>query len=208
MEGTTQPPGRVGVAEGVPSLRLGLFGGTFDPPHLGHLIVAQDVAEALELNQLLFVPAGLPPHKQDRLLTPAPLRLEMVRALVAGNDTFGVSEVELGRAGPSYTVDTLRHFRHLHPQAEVFFVMGVDQAASFQEWHEPEEVAALAHLVVLSREGAESPEGNFMSTPVTRVDISSSAIRARVGMGRPIRQLVPESVRQIIESNRLYRAAS
>jgi nicotinate-nucleotide adenylyltransferase len=198
----------VGVAEGVPSLRLGLFGGTFDPPHLGHLIVAQDVAEALELNPLLFVPAGLPPHKQDRLLTPAPLRLEMVRALVAGNDTFGVSEVELGWAGPSYTVDTLRHFRHLHPQAEIFFVMGVDQAASLQEWHEPDQVAALAHLVVLSREGAESPEGNFMSTPVTRVDISSSAIRARVEEGRPIRQWVPDSVRQIIESNRLYRAAS
>lgn len=189
-------------------LRLGLFGGTFDPPHLGHLIVAQDVAEALELDRLLFVPAGLPPHKQDRLLTPAPLRLEMVQALVAGNDTFGVSEVELGRAGPSYTVDTLRHFSDLHTEAEIFFVMGMDQADSFQEWHEPEEVASLAHLVVLARDGAEVPEGEFRSVAVTRVDISSSAIRARVEEGRSIRQLVPEGVRQIIESNRLYRAAS
>ncbi len=191
----------------MPPLRLGLFGGTFDPPHLGHLIVAQDVAEALELDRLLFVPAGLPPHKQDQLLTPAPLRLEMVRTLAAGNDLFGVSEVEVDRPGPSFTVETLRRYSDLNPEAEIFWVMGVDQAATFQDWHQPEDVASLARLVVLAREGAEIPEGDFMTVPVTRLDISSSAIRARVRDGGSIRYLVPDGVRQIIESNRLYRAA-
>lgn len=189
-------------------LRLGLFGGSFDPPHMGHLVVAQDVAEALDLDRLLFVPAGKPPHKKDRSLAPAALRLEMVRALVAGDARFGVSEVELSRPGPSYTVDTLRHYRALHPGTELFFVMGADQAAMLESWHQPEAVRELARLVVMAREGTDSPSGDFVSAPVTRLDISSSAIRARIREGRPIRYLVPEVVRKIIESHRLYRVVS
>jgi nicotinate-nucleotide adenylyltransferase len=192
----------------VAPLRLGLLGGTFDPPHHGHLIVALDVAEALKLDRLLLIPAGQPPHKLDQPLTPAPLRVEMVRALLGGDSVLDVSEVEVRRSGPSYTVDTLRHIRELNPEAELFFVMGVDQAATFQDWHEPESVASLAHLVVLAREGVELPEGNFMTTPVTRVDVSSSVIRARVREGKTIRHLVPDGIRKIIESHRLYRAAS
>jgi nicotinate-nucleotide adenylyltransferase len=192
----------------VAPLRLGLMGGTFDPPHHGHLIVALDVAEALELDRLLLIPAGQPPHKLEQPLTPAPLRVEMARALLPGDGVLSVSEVEVGRSGPSYTVDTLRHFREFHPEAEIFFIMGVDQAATFQDWHEPDQVASLAHLVVLAREGVEVPPGEFLTTPVTRVDISSSAIRARVQEGKTIQHLVPDNVRQIIESNRLYRAAS
>lgn len=187
-------------------LRLGLFGGSFDPPHLGHLVVAQDVAEFLNLDRLIFLPAGNPPHKLDRSLAPAPLRVEMVRSLVARDARFGVSEVEVSRSGPSYTVDTLRHYRELHPEAELFFVMGADQAVTLDSWHEPGEVSALATLVVMARDGTEAPEGDFLSAPVTRLDISSSAIRARVRNGRPIRYLVPDTVREIIESNRLYRA--
>lgn len=187
-------------------LRLGLFGGSFDPPHLGHLVVAQDVAEFLNLDRLIFLPAGNPPHKLDRSLAPAPLRVEMVRSLAERDARFGVSEVEVSRAGPSYTVDTLRHYRELHPEAELFFVMGADQAVTLDSWHEPGEVSALATLVVMARDGTEAPEGDFLSAPVTRLDISSSAIRARVRNGRPIRYLVPDTVREIIESNRLYRA--
>lgn len=187
-------------------LRLGLFGGSFDPPHLGHLVVAQDVAEFLNLDRLILLPAGNPPHKLDRSLAPAPLRVEMVRSLVERDARFGVSEVEVSRSGPSYTVDTLRHYRELHPEAELFFVMGADQAVTLDSWHEPGEVSALATLVVMARDGTEAPEGDFLSAPVTRLDISSSAIRARVRNGRPIRYLVPDTVREIIESNRLYRA--
>lgn len=189
-------------------LRLGLFGGTFDPPHLGHLVVAQDVVEALRLDRLLFVPAGVPPHKTGMPVSPVPLRVEMVRIITAGNPLFGVSEVEAGRAGPSYTVDTLRHYRELHPDAELFFVLGADQAAAFDSWHEPEEVASLATVVVMARAGARGSPRDFRSVPVTRVDIAATDIRRRVLEGRSIRYLVPDGVRKIIDSNRLYRAQS
>ena len=189
-------------------LRLGLFGGTFDPPHLGHLIVAQDVVEVLGLDRLLFVPAGVPPHKTDRRISPAPFRLEMVRMITAGNETFGVSEVELGRGGPSYTVDTLRYYRDLHPAAEIFFILGADQAEAFDTWQEPNRVASLATLVVMARAGASVPAGAFASVPVTRVDVSATEIRRRVLDGRSIRYLVPDSIRQIIDRNRLYRTES
>jgi len=192
----------------VTPLRLGLFGGTFDPPHIGHLIVAQDVVEALGLDRLLFVPAGLPPHKADTVVSPAPLRLEMVRSIIVDNETFGVSEVELGRGGPSYTVDTLRHYRDLHPTAEIFFLIGADQAAALDTWQEPDRVAALATLVVMARDGASVPVGGFASVPVTRVDVSATEVRQRVLDGRSIRYLVPESVRKIIDRNRLYRTES
>jgi nicotinate-nucleotide adenylyltransferase len=203
----------------VPSLRLGLFGGTFDPPHFGHLIVAQEAAETLCLDRLLLVVAAVPPHKSGARMTAASTRLEMVKAAVAGNPLLGVSDVELRREGPSYTVDTLRHFRAEYPEAELVFLMGVDQLAEFHEWQEPEAVAALARLVVMGRDGVdpaalpplESPleEGvSFGDLAVTRVDISSTEIRKRVRDGCSVRYLVPREVHTIIESNRLYQEGS
>ncbi len=210
----------------MPPLRLGLFGGTFDPPHLGHLVVAQDVVEALELDRLLFVVSAVPPHKPAGRLSAAPLRLAMARAAVAGHAALGVSDVELERKGVSYTVDTLRHYRGLHPDAELFFLMGADQAAEFGEWREPGTVAHLARLVVMAREGADpvrltpvvvpsqgSAPGEpgpgvrveFLRIPVTRVDISSSGLRQRVQEGRSIRFLVTPQVEEIIKAHRLYR---
>lgn len=192
----------------MPALRLGLFGGTFDPPHVGHLLVAQDVAERLRLDRLVFVPARIPPHKQDDLLSPAPLRLEMVRALIRGNELFRVSEVELSREGPSWTVDTLRHYRDLNPDTELFLLVGADQARSFDSWRNPEEVAELATVVVMEREGTGASREEFLFVPVTRIDLSSTDIRARARQDRPIRYLVPDAVREIIERNRLYRVQS
>ena len=203
----------------MPPLRLGLFGGTFDPPHIGHLLVAQDVVEGLALDRLLFVPAGIPPHKEREDLTPAPIRLQMVKAAVQGNDTLGVSEVELGREGPSFTVDTLRHFRGMHPDGDLFFLMGADQVTEFQDWQDPEDVAELATLVAFTRDGAapstlssktltSGAEVNFKQMPVTRIDISSTDIRERVEHGRSIQYLVPDDVRRIIESHRLYRSVT
>jgi len=171
-------------------------------------VVAQDVVEGLQLDRLLFVPAGVPPHKLGREISPAEIRLEMVRALTAGNQAFEVSDAELSRVGPSYTVDTLAYFRRLYPNAEIFFVLGADQAAAFDTWREPEKVAALANLVVLAREGIQVPEEEFVPVPVTRLDISATGIRERVREGRSIRYLVPDEVRKIIEGNRLYRARS
>ena len=203
----------------MPSLRLGLFGGTFDPPHFGHLIVAQEVVERLSLDRLLFLVAGRPPHKLGEILSPSSLRVEMAQAAVAGNPSFDVSEIELDREGPTYTVDTLRHFRGTYPDAELFFLLGADQLAEFHEWHEPEEIAQLASVVAVGRDGVDprdlSPVGFgpggeliFLSPRVTRVDISSSEVRDRVRAGRSIRYLVPETVKRIIETHRLYRSIS
>jgi nicotinate-nucleotide adenylyltransferase len=203
----------------VPPFRLGLFGGTFDPPHFGHLIAAQDAAEQLSLDRLLFVVAALPPHKVGEDLAPAATRLRMVEAAVARNHLLGVSDVELTREGPSYTVDTLRHYRTERPEAELVFLMGVDQLAEFHEWQEPEAVGHLATLVAMARNGIDpealppldAPLGakvDFRRILVTRVDISSTDVRRRVRSGRSIRYLVPRDVRTIIESDRLYQDGS
>jgi nicotinate-nucleotide adenylyltransferase len=217
----------------VAPLRLGLFGGTFDPPHLGHLVVAQDALERLGLDRLLFVVAGLPPHKLGERLSPASIRLEMVRAAVRGNPAFEVSAVEMDQAGPTYTVDTLRRFRSMHPEAHMFFLMGADQLAEFPEWKEPETVAALATVVAMTREGsggewgsggresmsggqgsvvgagpAAGLAGEFVRLPVTRLDLSSTDVRSRVREGRSIQYLVPPEVLGIIEDQGLYRSIS
>lgn len=193
-----------------PTRRLGLFGGTFDPPHIGHLIVATEAAEHLGLERLLFVPAATPPHKSDPELTPAEIRLEMVRATVHDDPLLGVTDVELRREGRSYTVDTLRHFREEEPDAELWFLTGVDQLAELHAWKEPDEVARLAHLGVMARKGREPDrvdpgvEVAFEVVPVTRVDVSSTLVRERVREGCSIRWLVPEPVRRIIEREALY----
>ncbi len=190
--------------------RLGLLGGTFDPPHIGHLIVAQDVFEALELDRLVFLPSNQPPHKHAVPVTAARTRLEMTRAAVSGDARFEVSDVELRRGGVSFTVDTLRQYRELEPGAQLHFVVGSDQAACLESWREPEVVAQLATLVVMERSG-RSPEQvrpqldlPFRLVPVTRVEVSSTQIRDRRRAGKPIDYLVPDEVIRIIERERLY----
>jgi nicotinate-nucleotide adenylyltransferase len=181
--------------------------------------VAQEVAEQLSLDRVIFLVAGLPPHKIGDLLSSPLVRVEMARAAVAGNELFEVSEVELDRKGPTYTVDTLRGIRAAYPDAELFFLLGADQLAEFHEWQEPEGIAGLATLVAVGREGVapeqlspvdlESGEKlKFKSLDVTRVDISSTEVRARVRAGRSIRYLVPEAVLRIIKTHRLYRSIS
>lgn len=189
-------------------MRLGVFGGTFDPPHLGHLIVAQDAHARLSLDRVLFVPAAIPPHKRDRPQSPAALRLEMVRAAVAADPRFAVDDLELCRAGPSYTVDTLRELRRRDPDAELFLLLGADQARDFGTWREPHEIARLATLVLLTRAGvsatAPGHDAAAIRLEVTRIDISSTDIRRRAAAGEPIRYLVPEGVEAIIRREGLY----
>lgn len=203
----------------MPNFRLGLLGGTFDPPHLGHLVVAQEAFHRLSLDQLIFLVAGIPPHKVGEVTSPPGVRLEMVTAALAGHPGFVASGVELVREGPSYTVDTLRHYRKTHPGADLFFILGADQLAEFREWQEPAGIMELATLVAVGREGVEPTEMDpgailpgsqveFLSLPFPRVDISSSEIRARVREGRPIRFLVPDDVITVIETHRLYRDSS
>lgn len=188
-------------------MRLGIFGGTFDPPHLGHLIVASDACEALELDRLILIPAAEPPHKRGRVMTTATQRLEMVRAAIRGDPRFEVDDLELRRHGPSYTVETLRALSERHPDAELFFLVGVDQMRELRSWREPDEVARLACLSVLTR-GGEHPDPDtpfrHRVVPVTRIDLSATDIRARVREGKSVRYLVPEGVERLIEEWGLY----
>ena len=191
------------------SPNVGIFGGTFDPPHIGHMIAAQDACEALSLSRFIFVPAADPPHKRGTTVSAARVRLEMLRAATQDNSAFEVSTLELERAGPSYTVDTLRKLSKEFPGSTLHLLIGVDQVREFSSWHEWEEVLKLAQIVMLTRAGTEQPgpEAGFVRqiVNVTRIDISSTLIRARIAAGRSIRYLVPDAVEEIIAREGLYR---
>jgi len=184
-------------------VKLGLFGGTFDPPHNGHLIVAQDALIALALDRILFIPARVPPHKRHLRITPAALRCAMLEVAIAGNAQFAMDDLELRREGPSWTVDTLRALRERDTAAELFLLIGADQYADLATWHDAAEIPRLAHVVVLARRG-ERPAGARV-VDVTRIDISGTEIRRRVAAGQPIRYLVPDAVDAIIRREGLYR---
>ncbi len=192
-------------------MHLGLFGGTFDPPHIGHLIVAEVLREAFRLDKVLWMVAATPPHKQDRRVTDAESRLALVEAAIAGNPHFEASRLELDREGPSYTVDTLRRLHGLYPEAKWSLLVGADSLAGFPSWREPAEIARLADLVVYQRAGHPAPSvlGGMAVrfADAGRVDVSSSEIRARLAAGRSVRYLVPEAVLRRIEAGGLYREA-
>lgn len=186
-------------------MRIGVFGGTFDPPHIGHLLVAQEVHHRLALDRVLWVPAAIPPHKQDQRITPAGLRLEMVAAAIAGDDRFRLCDLEVKRQGPSYTVDTLRALRADSPADELFLILGADQLRELATWREPGEVRRLATLVGFARAGEAPPEmEGVRRVEVPRVDISSTEARRRVGAGDPVTYLVPPGVAAVIVREALY----
>ena len=198
--------------------RVGVFGGSFDPPHVGHLLAASDAVEALGLDQLLWVPAAAQPLKHrdaaGRPPAPAEARLAMVRALVADDPRFAVDALEIERGGLSYTVDTLETVAARYPGAERFFLVGADVLASFHRWREPLRVRSLATLVVLVRAvdgGAPAPDaltalpgGAPRLVPTRRVDVSSTEVRGRAAAGRPLRGFVPDAVAAIIRGGSLY----
>lgn len=189
-------------------MRIGVFGGTFDPPHIGHLIVAGDVHARLGLDRVLFVPSAVPPHKIARVRASADLRARMVRAATGGDPRFEVDELELRRDGPSYTVDTLRELRDRFRGAELFFLIGMDALRDFPTWRAPDEILRMAQLAVLARAGDEElPEvgSGTVLVPVTRIDLSATEIRRRIAAGESIRHLVSEPVREIIAREGLYR---
>jgi len=195
--------------------RVGLLGGTFDPPHLGHATVAADVADALDLHRILWIPAAVPPHKQGRSITSGAVRLEMVEAACSADLRFEASAVELNHGGVSYTVDTLRRLRLQSPDAEFVLILGVDQFRTMDtDWKEPEEVLRLATLAVMDRDGVSAPEAvpNLAAAdqatwiPVTRLDTSSTEIRRAVAAGVDVAGLISAGVMAIIERERLYRS--
>jgi nicotinate-nucleotide adenylyltransferase len=194
-------------------VRLAIFGGSFDPPHVGHLLAAEDAFQQLALDRLAFVPTATQPLKVGRALATAQQRLAMVGLLVEGDARFEVSPVEVERAGLSFTVDTLTDFAARYPAAERFLLAGADVLATFAQWREPERILQLAKLVVLVREGERRiptfpdgvDEGAIMRLPTRRVDVSSTEIRERVRSGKPIRGFVTDSVAAYIARGGLYR---
>ena len=191
-------------------MRLGIFGGSFDPPHVGHLLVAVDAFEALRLDRLVFVPAAVQPLKAGLASATAHQRLAMVRLLVDGDERFTVDAVEIDRAGVSYTVDTLQTFAQRYPDAERFFLVGEDAMAAFGAWREPQQILKLARVAILRRPGAtektiETQLDGTITLATRLVEVSSTEIRERVQARKSIRGFVPESVAAYIETERLYR---
>ena len=195
-------------------MRLAIFGGSFDPPHVGHLLAVEDAFDRLSLDRVVLVPTAMQPLKVGRAVATADQRLAMTRLLVDGDPRFEVSPVEVDRAGLSFTVDTLTHFAAAYPAAERFLLLGTDVLATFAQWREPQRVLALARPVVLDRAGdseAPSPAGvdaigdAILRLPTRRVDVSSTEIRERVRSGKSIRGFVTDSVGAFIARNGLYR---
>ena len=196
--------------------RVGVLGGTFDPIHLGHLILAEEARDQLELSVVYFVPAGDPPHKQGRRLAPVEARLHMIELAIEGNVSFEASRVDADRPGPHYTIDMVHIFqKRLHPGGELYFLMGYDSLAELPTWHRASDLVAACHIVALTRYNVPL-DWNYLERKlpgirqrVTLLDmpeleIASHQIQERVRAGRTTRYLVPEPVRLYIEEQELY----
>ncbi|MCE2398988.1 MAG: nicotinate-nucleotide adenylyltransferase [Gemmatimonadetes bacterium] len=198
------------------SSRVGVFGGTFDPPHLGHARAASEALRVLALDRVLWVPSHLSPHKRDRRSSPPGVRWEMVCAALRGEPSFEATRAEMDRRGVSYTIDTLRQLRASQPQRELFLILGPDLIDGFGSWRAPVEIARIARLVGLRFEGREGPAapgrgvGSASAPAPSHVvdlapcDISSSRIRRRVARGRTVSHMVVPAVLAIIQSRKLY----
>jgi nicotinate-nucleotide adenylyltransferase len=192
-------------------VRTGIFGGTFDPPHIGHLIAAQDAQEALQLDCVLFVPAGQPPHKSQRPISDGTIRRKLLEAALQDDPRFEVCLIELERTGKSYTVDTVRQLLRERPGDSFFLLVGADQVREFHTWHEPDEIVRLVTVVPLARAGVDNFPAleSRLHAPVsvTRIDVSATDIRRRVFAGKSIRYLVVPAVEQLIREHGLYKNA-
>lgn len=182
--------------------KIGIYGGTFDPIHHGHLILAREALETLGLEQMVFVPACVSPHK-DAPAAGAEMRLSMLRAATTGEARFAVDDCELQRSPPSYTIDTVEHFRQRESSCEIYYLIGKDQVPTLANWCRFDELQKLVRFAVLDRTGTDVTHGY----PVVRrkIDISATEIRKRVASGRSIRYLVPPEVEEIIRRHHLYR---
>lgn len=202
-----------------PIRRLGVLGGTFDPIHHGHLVAAQEACYQLELDLVLFVPAGAPPHKPTRPISHARHRLRMIELAIAERPSFALSRLDIDRPGPHYTADMLQLLKQEYgPDTALFFIEGSDALADIQTWHQPERIIELAEIVVVDRPGTELNLARLTEQlpglatrlhrlPMPLLDISSTDLRQRVREGRPIDYLLPQPVKNYILEHDLYREA-
>lgn len=199
-------------------MKLGIFGGTFDPVHYGHLEIAEQAFRRLQLAKIVFIPAGQPWLKGNHRIEPAHHRLAMLQLALEGRTEFEVSTVEIEREGPSYSVDTLRIMREgIDAKTELFFILGWDSLQELYRWKQPEELMKLCTLIAIVRPGCKPPDMQALERTVSGissgtilleippVDISATGIRSRVKAGEPLEGLVPEKVARYIEANGLYR---
>jgi nicotinate-nucleotide adenylyltransferase len=184
--------------------RVGIFGGTFDPIHIGHLVAAVNARHAADLDVVHMMVANDPWQKSGQVATPAEVRFAAVSAAVAGHPALEASRLEIDRGGVTYTVDTLRSLKDAEPQSELFLVLGNDAAATIDSWHEAEEVSRLARLVIVNRPGATPPDlaarWRYQTVSVPALDVSSTDLRNRLRDGRPLDYLVPDSAVGILRS--------
>lgn len=197
--------------------RIGVFGGTFDPIHYGHLIAASELRYALSVDRVLFVPASRPPHKQSRVTGSDEHRLSMLRLAIAGEPDFQLSMVEYERSGLSYTVDTLTALQREYPDAELFLFLGEDALRDLPTWHQPEGIVSLARLGIATRPRSHldldvlehalpGVRGRIELVPTPSIGISATDLRSRVAGGRPIRYQTPDVVIEYIRDHGIYRA--
>lgn len=199
-------------------MRLGLFGGTFDPIHLGHLVLAEQCREALALDRVWFVVTAMPPHKSGERTSVAH-RLEMARLAVAGHPAFEVSEIEARSPGPHYSVETLGEVHRERPDDDLYFLIGADSLVDLPGWRRPDAIARLSTIVVVNRPGVDRDPADLAALPdlgpgtrplravtVPPIGISSTDLRRRLAAGRSVRFMVPRGVEAYIEAHRLYRA--
>ena len=182
--------------------KIGIYGGTFDPIHHAHLILARQAREELDLEQLIFVPAAVSPHR-DFPVASAEMRLSMLRAAIEGETAFAVDECELRRTPPSYTIDTVEEIQQRQGGSEIFYLIGEDNVAALASWHRFERLQKMVHFIVLDRTGTQT--NHPFEVVHRKIDISSTEIRNRVASGQSIRYLVPPKVEEIIRQNNLYR---
>lgn len=194
-------------------LRIGVMGGTFDPVHHGHLVAASEAAGEFALDQVVFVPTGQPVFKRDQVVSPAEHRYLMTVIATASNPRFTVSRADIDRAGPTYTIDTLRDLAREYPGAELFFITGADAMGSILAWRDAEALFQLAHFVGVTRPGHTLharglPKGDVSLLEVPALAISSTDVRRRAASGQPIWYLVPDGVVQYIAKYGLYKGGA
>ncbi len=187
--------------------RIGLFGGTFNPVHIGHLAAAEVVASKLKLDKVIFIPCNKPPHKEISDLVNARHRLEMVKRAIAGNSRFSVSDFEIKQKGISYSIHTVRYFQKLFPKSNLYFVMGVDALATLSKWKDIREVLKIVSFVAVRRGGYKIPKVKYPVKIITmpELDISSSFLREHIFKDKVAEYLLPKTVLKYIHQHKLYR---